>query len=116
MNTETGKLAAAQRPGNSTAMITAHAPNLPGNEDINTVARAKKKVDFEDNLKALEDVVRQLEDGELSLESSLAAFEQGIKLTRECQTALNLAQQKVQLLVEKESGAELIDFEPDTNT
>ena len=40
-----------------------------------------------------------MEEGELTLEESLKAFEQGIKLTRECQQALDQAEQKVQLLV-----------------
>ena len=44
-----------------------------------------------------------MEEGELSLEDSLAAFERGIKLTRECQAALKDAEQKVQVLLD-ESG------------
>jgi exodeoxyribonuclease VII small subunit len=46
-------------------------------------------------------MVEQMEDGELSLEESLKAFEQGVKLTRECQQALQEAEQKVQLLSEQ---------------
>lgn len=73
-----------------------------------------KKVDFEKSLASLEDLVKQLEAGDLSLEDSLAAFEKGIKLTRECQQALSDAEQRVQVLVEKQ-GAELqLDpFNPD---
>jgi len=80
------------------------------------MAKARKKIDFEDKLKGLEDIVRQLEDGELSLEASLTAFEQGVKLTRECQTALDSAQQKVQLLTTKDSDTQLTDIEPETDT
>ena len=47
------------------------------------------------------DMVEQMEDGELSLEESLKAFEQGVKLTHECQQALQEAEQKVQLLSEQ---------------
>ena len=68
---------------------------------------AKKKsagFDFEKALQDLEDLVTSMEQGELSLEESLLAFEKGIKLTRECQTALKQAEQKVQLLI-NESGA-----------
>ena len=57
------------------------------------------KFNFEDALENLEELVEAMEDGELSLEESLKAFEQGIKLTRECQAALEKAEQKVQLLV-----------------
>ena len=47
-----------------------------------------KQIDFEASLGRLEQLVDQLEEGELSLEDSLKAFEQGVKLTRECQEAL----------------------------
>ena len=61
----------------------------------------KKTVDFEKALNQLEELVARMEEGELSLEDSLNAFEKGIKLTRECQTALDEAEQKVQLLIEE---------------
>jgi exodeoxyribonuclease VII small subunit len=61
----------------------------------------KKTVDFEKALNQLEELVTRMEEGELSLEDSLNAFEKGIKLTRECQTALDEAEQKVQLLIEE---------------
>ena len=56
---------------------------------------------FEASLKKLEGLVDQMESGELSLEDSLKIFEEGIKLTRECQKALKEVEQKVSLLVEK---------------
>ncbi|HDZ57926.1 MAG TPA: exodeoxyribonuclease VII small subunit [Pseudomonas xinjiangensis] len=61
----------------------------------------KKPVDFEQSLGALQVLVERLESGELSLEDSLTAFEQGVALTRECQSALTQAEQKVQQLVEQ---------------
>lgn len=57
------------------------------------------KPDFETNMKALEDLVERLESGELSLDEAMKTFEQGIKLTRECQSALDQAEQKVQILL-----------------
>lgn len=60
---------------------------------------------FEKNLSALEKVVEQLESGELSLEESLAQFERGIVLARECQRALQEAEQKVQILTQKTPAA-----------
>jgi exodeoxyribonuclease VII small subunit len=57
----------------------------------------------------LEDIVEQLEAGELSLDKSLQQFERGVKLSRDCQTALDEAEQKVEVLL----GDELQEFSPD---
>ena len=65
----------------------------------------KKAADFETSLAELQTLVERLESGELSLEDSLGAFEQGIRLTRDCQQALAEAEQKVQLLLEKGDGS-----------
>jgi exodeoxyribonuclease VII small subunit len=77
------------------------------------VATEKKAVDFEQQLGSLEALVESLESGDLSLEDSLKSFEQGIKVARECQTALKQAEQKVELLMRQ--GDELVSqpFEPD---
>ena len=64
----------------------------------------KTKFNFEEALENLEELVEAMEDGELSLEESLKAFEQGIKLTRECQGALDKAEQKVELLVAEDAN------------
>lgn len=61
--------------------------------------------DFEKSLDELEQLVRDLEQGELSLEQSLTAFERGVKLTRECQTALKTAEQRVEQLVQNSDGS-----------
>ncbi len=61
-----------------------------------------KKLTFEDQLKALEVIVENLEKGELPLEESLAQFESGVKLTRECQQMLDKAQQKVSILTQQD--------------
>lgn len=68
-------------------------------------------IDFEKALAELEQQVHQLESGELSLEAALQAFESGVKLTRECQQALDQAEQKVNMLLAKADGSiELSDF------
>jgi len=70
---------------------------------------AKKKTsgfDFENALEELETLVTSMEEGELSLEESLQAFEKGIKLTRECQNALKQAEQKVQILINENGDTE----------
>lgn len=72
------------------------------------------KIDFEASLARLEQLVDQMEDGDLTLEESLKAFEAGVKLTRECQQALQAAEQKVEVLMRQndELVAEPLDREP----
>ena len=59
---------------------------------------------FEESLAELEALVQQMEQGDLTLENSLAAFERGISLTRGCQTALAQAEQKVNVLMQDAQG------------
>ena len=66
---------------------------------------------FEQSLEELEAIVASLESGELSLEDSLKVFEQGIKLTRDCQAELQEAEQKVQILVEQNGQLSFDTFE-----
>jgi len=68
-----------------------------------------KTFDFETSLAQLEKLVARMESGELGLEDSLRAFEEGVKLTRQCQETLSAAQQKVQLLMEKNGKVTLQD-------
>ena len=69
--------------------------------------------DFEKALEELEELVSSMEDGKISLEDSLQAFEKGIKLTRECQAALKKAEQKVQVLINENGDTEELEFEDD---
>lgn len=57
---------------------------------------------FEASLAELEDLVKQMESGDLPLEEALQTFEKGVALTRSCQMALDNAEQKVQQLLMKE--------------
>ena len=75
------------------------------------MAKSKKAPDFEQALEQLEELVEQMESGELTLEESLKSFEDGIKLTRDCQSALTQAEQKVQLLQEENGKLSTVDFE-----
>jgi len=75
------------------------------------MAKSKKAPDFEQALEQLEELVEQMESGELTLEESLKSFEDGIKLTRDCQSALTQAEQKVQLLQEENGKLSSVDFE-----
>ena len=65
---------------------------------IGAVAQSSKKFNFNEGLTELEALVQKLESGELDLDESLAIFEQGIKLSRQCKTALDTAKQKITTL------------------
>lgn len=60
---------------------------------------------FESSLEELEQIVRQLEGGDLPLDRSLALFEQGVRLSRECQKRLDEAERKVEILLRGSDGA-----------
>lgn len=65
---------------------------------------ADKKLTFEASLKELEKIVRRLEDGDASLEDSLKLFEDGVRLSRECQERLNQAERRIEVLLKDENG------------
>jgi exodeoxyribonuclease VII small subunit len=71
---------------------------------------ADSEIDFESALAELEGLVTQMESGDLSLDQSLKAFERGVSLTRQCQTALKNAELKVQTLTDE---GELVDLDTD---
>lgn len=75
------------------------------------MAKKKESISFEIALSELETIVQRMEKGDLSLEESLAAFERGIQLTRQCQGALKDAEQKVTVLVESGGHATTIPFD-----
>ncbi|MCU1719362.1 exodeoxyribonuclease VII small subunit [Pseudomonas sp. 5P_3.1_Bac2] len=77
------------------------------------MARKKAALDFEQSLTDLQTLVERLETGELSLEDSLSAFEQGVRLTRDCQAALAQAEQKVQILMERDGEVQAEPFDGD---
>ena len=61
----------------------------------------------------MESLVERMEDGEQNLEKSLKDFEQGIALTRQCQQALQEAEQRVQQLISQNGQDQLVDFDED---
>lgn len=63
---------------------------------------------FEASLEALEQIVRDLERGDLSLEKSLELFEQGIKLSRECQERLTQAERRIEILLHDNQGKPVV--------
>ena len=72
-----------------------------------------KKINLEKSLAELEELVEELESGDLPLEKAMKKFEEGIKLTRGCQAALQEAEQKVEILLQSAGEEELEDFEVD---
>lgn len=72
--------------------------------------RKKSVTLFEDSLAELEQLVERMEQGDITLEESLKSFERGVTLTRTCQKALQEAEQKVQLLLEKNGKQTLEPF------
>jgi exodeoxyribonuclease VII small subunit len=68
---------------------------------------------FEDNVRELSEIVRQLEQGELTLEQALTFFERGVALSRLSQQQLQAAEQKVQVLLQQAQGEQLVPLQTD---
>ena len=74
-----------------------------------------KPKNFETSLEELERVVRELEQGDLTLEKSLELFEQGVKLSRECQERLTQAERRIEILMRDNQGrATVRPFDPES--
>lgn len=65
-------------------------------------------MDFEKKLNRLEEIVAKMEGGDIPLEDSLKLFEEGVKLSRTCQTELDEAEQKVELLLGQDSQGQAV--------
>jgi exodeoxyribonuclease VII small subunit len=77
-----------------------------------------KKGDFEKSLTRLEEVVKRLESADLPLDEAMRLFEEGVKLSRECQKQLEEAEGRVEILLKKADGkivAEPFDPEEENN-
>ena len=70
-----------------------------------------EKLTFEESIKELEQLVKDLEGTELTLDESIEKFEKGMKLSKHCSKLLESAEKKITLLIEKEDGSvETEDF------
>ena len=76
------------------------------------MSEATEPVDFEAALAELEALVQRMETGSLSLEESLQAFERGVRLTRQCQAALEQAELRVKALLEDGTETSVPDAAP----
>ncbi len=73
-----------------------------------------RKPDFERSLARLEEVVRRLENANLSLDEAMKLFEEGVELSRECQKQLEQAEGRVEILLKKADGKMVAEpFEPE---
>lgn len=64
----------------------------------------KDEIKFEKAMKRLESIVDELEKGEMDIDKSLEAFEEGIKMSRLCSKKLNEAERKIEQLTKNEEG------------
>ncbi len=71
---------------------------------------SNKKFDFNKGITELEEIVSLMEEGDLSLDSALEYYENGISLIRKCQSALNSAEQKIAKLTKEDNYSSEQDF------
>lgn len=71
---------------------------------------ANKKLTFEESIKRLEDIVRLLEGGDVTLDESLGLYSEGVKLAKECNRKLDETEKKIKLLVLGDNSTEEVDF------
>lgn len=90
-------------------------PRKPAaNPAADTASGASPVADFEASLDQLEQLVGKMEQGDMSLEESLAAYERGVGLYRRCQAALEQAELRVRLLSDPDRPERSEPFEPPT--
>jgi exodeoxyribonuclease VII small subunit len=78
-------------------------------------SRNMAKEKFEEALERLEDIVRKMEAGDMTLEESLKAFEEGIKLARLCSRRLDEAERRVEILLKQEEELVVRPFKVEEN-
>ena len=64
----------------------------------------EEKISFEENMKKLEEIAVELEKGDLDLDSSVAKFEEGMKISKKCSEMLENAEKKITMLIKGEGG------------
>lgn len=87
------------------------------NSTPNKAVEPPRKGEFEKSLARLEEVVKRLESTDLSLDEAMKLFEEGVKLSRDCQKQLEEAEGKVEILLKKADGKVVAQpFEPDNES
>lgn len=72
-----------------------------------------EELKFEEAIKKLEDIAKELESGELGLDESVAKFEEGMNLSKTCTKMLNEAEKKINILISNEEGISEESFTPE---
>lgn len=75
--------------------------------------KAEQQPSLETSLDEISKLIEQMEHGELTLEQSLAHFERGVTLVKNCQKMLEEAEQKVQILIQQNNKDILTDYDKD---
>ena len=70
-----------------------------------------KEVSFEEAMKELETIATELEKGDLNLEESVAKFEEGMKLSKQCNDIIEKAEKRINILLQKDGKIEEENFE-----
>ncbi len=84
--------------------VVAGAPNAAWTFQFSSCEIMAEKKSFEKSLQELEEIVEELEAGELPLDDSIRKYETGVKLLSECYQYLEKAEKKIQRLVKKDDG------------
>lgn len=70
-----------------------------------------KEMKFEESMQKLEEIAKELESGELDLDTSMSKFEEGMKLSKKCNEILENAEKKITILLQKEGELVEENFE-----
>ena len=78
--------------------------------------RVKLSKSFEEQIENLENIVAELEKGNLNLDDSVSKFEEGMKISKECNKILENAEKKISILINQDGEIKEEDFETDNET
>ena len=99
--------------GKSGFLIGARMLNCPLAVMSNQAKKPAPEANFEQAMKRLEEIVEQMESGELSLEDLIVRYEEGMKLVKVCQERLASAEQRIEIITRNSAGKPVVrKFEP----
>jgi exodeoxyribonuclease VII small subunit len=79
----------------------------------NQVKKPAPAANFEEAMKRLEEIVEQMESGDLSLDDLILRYEEGMKLVKVCQERLTVAEQRIEIITRNSAGKAVVqEFEP----
>jgi exodeoxyribonuclease VII small subunit len=104
------------RTRNDELSVAGSEDNGPDDETETNSDASREAGSFESSLADLESIVDRLEQGDLSLEAALAAFEEGVALTRRCAAKLEAAERRIEVLVQQNANWVARPFEESEET